>query len=91
LALQPSRQRRGRDGAVGAFSTMGGARLLADACRRRRRRRRLLFLFLIVADDGLQPQHLRQRRVHQWHLCVPRGLAGYTLPILRWEGQVSDR
>lgn len=66
-------------------NTVGGADLLGGArnCGR--------LLLLIVADDGYDLRHgqLRQRRLCQWHLRVPRGLAGFGVSILRRKSQVS--
>lgn len=66
--------------------TVGGADLLGGArnCGR--------LLLLVVADDGNDLRHgqLRQRGLCQWHLRVPRGLAGLGVPILRRKSQVSD-
>ena len=66
--------------------TVGGADLLGGA----RNRGRLLLL--VVADGGYDLRHgqLRQRGLCQWHLRVPRGLAGLGVPILRRKSQVSD-
>lgn len=66
--------------------TVGGADLLGGA------RNRGCLLLLVVADDGYDLRHgeLHQRGLCQWHLRVPRGLAGLGVPILRRKSQVSE-
>lgn len=85
MSVRPwQRRQRGRDGTVGAVSAVGGARLLGGP----RKRRHLRLLVVADVGRGLRPRHLRQRRLCQWHLRVPRGLAGHALSILRRESQV---
>lgn len=66
-------------------NTVGGADLLGGA------RNCGCLLLLIVADDGYDLRHgqLRQRRLCQWHLRVPRGLAGFGVSILRRKSQTD--